>query len=78
MFAGYTRRMEPRTLRRIGNVCVAFGVLGLAFTVVVVVFAAAGATDAPATSMAIVIPVQSAVNVLAGWNLRRQAAAGPG
>jgi hypothetical protein len=49
------------------------GVVGLGFTLLVVGLVATGTTEPPRTIMAVWVPIQSAVNVAAGWNLRRQA-----
>ena len=64
--------MEPRTLRTIGNVCLVSGVAGLAFMLIFVGLVVTGTTEP--TSVALLVTIQSAVNVAAGWNLRRQAA----
>ncbi len=63
--------MEPRTLRRIGNICLVSGIAGLAFTVIFVGLVVTGITEP--TAVAVLVTIQSAVNVAAGWNLRRQA-----
>ena len=70
--------MEPRTLRTIGNVGIVVGIVGLALTIIIVGLVVTGATEPPSTFMAVVIPIQSVVNVVAGWNLRRQAASSVG
>ncbi len=65
--------MEPKTLRTIGNVAILVGIVGLALTVITVGLVVTGATEPPSTFMAVIIPIQSVVNVAVGWNLRRQA-----
>jgi hypothetical protein len=65
--------MQPRTLRTIGNVGIVAGIVGLALTVIVVGLVVTGATEPPATIMAVLIPIQSVVNVTVGSSLRRQA-----
>jgi hypothetical protein len=58
----------------IGNVCLVFGMAGLAFTFILAGLVATGATEPPSPFTALGVPVQSVVNLAAGWNLRRQAA----
>jgi hypothetical protein len=67
--------MEPSTLRNLGAVCIAVGLLGLAFTLLIAGLVATGSTDPPQTYMVVVVPVQSIVNILVGWTLRRQGTA---
>jgi hypothetical protein len=70
--------MEPKTLRTIGNFGVVVGIVGLALTVIVVGLVVTGATEPPETFMTVVIPIQSLVNVVVGWSLRRQAGSSGG
>jgi hypothetical protein len=70
--------MEPKTLRTIGNFGVVVGIVGLALTVIVVGLVVTGATEPPETVMTVVIPIQSLVNVVVGWSLRRQAGSSVG
>jgi len=65
--------VKPQTLRTIGLVCIVFGIGGLAYTLVLVALAASGTGEPPSTFTALWVPIQSIVNLLAGWNLRRQA-----
>jgi len=70
---GRSRTIEPQTLRKIGTASIVFGVVGLAFTLLLVGLVATGTTEPPSTFMAIWIPIQSTVNVASGWSLRRRA-----
>src|SRR6476619_4494852 len=69
--AGHRRQrvgVTPKTLRKIGTVCFVFGIAGLAYTLLLLM---TGATISAGTVA--LIPIQSAVNVAAGWSLRRRA-----
>jgi len=65
--------LKPQTLRTMGNVGIIFGVAGLAFTLVLAVLVATGASESPQTIMAVWVPIQSAINLGLGWSLRRRA-----
>lgn len=67
--------MEPSTLRRLGAVCIGVGLFGLACTLLIAGLVATGTSEPPQTFMVFVVPIQSLVNVVVGWNLRQQGAA---
>jgi hypothetical protein len=58
----------------VGTIGIVVGILGLAFTAVSIAVVASGSTEAPQTIMAIGVTIQSVVNVVVGWALRRRAA----
>ena len=67
--------MEPSTLRRLGTLCIAVGILGLACTVLVAGLVATGTSGPLRTFMVFIVPIQSVVNVVVGMTLRRQGTA---
>jgi hypothetical protein len=66
--------MKPNTLRNVGTFAIGSGVIGLLALVALVALAGPRPTEPPQSWMVVVVPVQSVVNIVIGWTLRRQAA----
>jgi hypothetical protein len=68
-------RPDARALHRLATVCVAFGLAGLAFTLVALGIIATGSADLGSPLSFALTAGQSGMLVVAGWLLRRRASA---